>query len=173
MSVQNIQRHPTTIEYKYLFTYQGEGTFQKDVVKGAAITIAIKTYRYGNVMPIGLEPMYNGHFLNEIFEVSINKFSQFTIEKNKFMERIFKDVFKFDVAECEIVGYSIEVLKEIKDTDKVSLYGAVVMPKMESIRVSEEELRNFISDNIDGFLLKENKKAKVENATLISLEVAK
>jgi len=170
MSVHNKNTNPTTIGYKYLFTYQGDVKFKEHTVKGVCITLALKLYKYGRIIPISLEPMYNGHFLNEIFNVSINKFCIISIEKNKFMERIFKNMMGFEDAAYEIIEYSIEILKEKNIEEEIETQGAQTLPAIETHTINEDEFNCFIAQDMENFLLKENKKAKVENALLVKLE---
>lgn len=162
-----MKQNPTTLAYKYVLVCQGDVFYKEHKLKAVGLTLALKLYRYGNILPILLEPMYNGHFLNEIFDVSINKFELYKIEKNRFMEKIFKGIFKFEDAEFEEIEYTAEILVDdtVKDNNKT-----MPVNKVESIQISKEEFECLLKNNMSFFLLKENKNASVEKASLIGLE---
>ena len=161
-----MKQNPTTLAYKYIFVCQGDVFYKGHRLKAVGLTLALKLYRYGNILPIPLEPMYNGHFLNELFDVSINKFDLYKVEKNRFMEKIFKGIFKFDDSNFEEIEFTAEIL-----TDETVVNNSETVPvqKVKSIRIPKQNLETILKENMSFFLLQENKKAEVEKVSFVEL----
>jgi len=162
-----MKSNPTTLAYKYILMCQGDVAYDGHQLKAVGITLAVKLYRYGNIIPVKLEPVYKGHLLNEIFDVSVNKFESYKIEKNKFMERIFRDIFKFDESRFEEIDYTAEFLVDETVNNESQ---TIPTQKVESVKISKDEFVSLLKNNMDSFLLKENKRATVEKVSLIGLE---
>lgn len=81
-----------TIVYEYLFNYFGGDKFENKTVTGASIQLAIRPYKNGNVVKFedGKEPSFKDFFLFQVFDVSFDKEKVFNINRNIFIDNLFR-----------------------------------------------------------------------------------
>src|SRR5574344_1854122 len=89
---------PMTIVYDYLFNYFGEDKFNEKIITGAAIELAINVYdNNDNEIKFTSEPViiteYGKKYLCEVYDVSIDRKKLFIINKNLYIDNIFRIVF--------------------------------------------------------------------------------
>jgi len=161
---------PQTVAYEYYFEYYEEGKYNEKTVCGASVTIAIKAYKHDNIIIMPKDPMYRGYFLSDILNVSFDKEKQLCIEKNRFMESVFRNALGVDSFTYQIIGYSLDTVEEVPEEGKNNPNYKTLFPTVKTNPVSEIEFKSFIYENRDGFDIKSNKKASVLKALMVSLE---
>lgn len=100
-----------TIAYEYLFNYFGGDKFENKIVTGASIQLAIRPYKNGNEVKFedGKELSFKDFFLFQVFDVSFDKENVFNINRNIFIDNLFRIAYGFDKIKAEIIGYSFDI----------------------------------------------------------------
>lgn len=159
-----------TIAYSYLFNYFGGDKFKGEIVMGASIEIAIRVYQNDDEVKFenGVELSVEGRYLFNCFDVSIDRDNVFKIEKNLYVDNMFRLIHNFDRIEADVIGYSLDVLVgQVKDSMPDIPKEFENLPVSESRKVTEEEFRTFILDHIDDFDISDNKKAQCPSVSFI------
>ncbi len=166
-----------TVAYNYLFNYFGGDKYNDKIVTGASIDLAIRPYKNGDEVKFedGKELSFKGFFLCQVFDVSFDKENVFNINRNIFVDNIFRRAYGFDEIKAEIIGYSLEiavgltkdVIPELADKLPTEFQS---FPVSESIEVSEDVFRNFILNHLNDFDISDNKKAQCPAVSFIEYE---
>lgn len=134
-----------TIGYNYWFNYFGGEVFERKTIVGASIDVAIKIYKYGKIIDFdensGEEASY-GKYLSDVFKVSVDRQTAYRIEKNIYVDNLFRLDKDYDKIEFEVTGYYLE-----GDAGN-------------AVKVTEDVFRKFILDHISDFDISDNKNAQ-------------
>lgn len=163
-----------TIVYEYLFNYFGGDKFENKTVTGASVLVAIRPYKNGNEVKFENEeePSVKGCYLSSVFDVSFDKENIFNINRNIFVDNLFRRAYGFDEIKAEITGYSLniaigltkDVMPELANKLPTELQS---LPVSESIEVSEDVFRNFILNHLNDFDISDNQKAQCPSVGFI------
>lgn len=168
-------RQGKTIAYDYAFNYFGGDKYNGVIVQGASITLAIRCYKNGQevkfdeslqTLPcVAAQNTDIKHGLCEVFDVSIDRNSLFRVSRNLIIDNLFRQKYGYDKIEYDVVEYSLDVFKgPVKDT--FPELGDILpedmqdSPVCQSVKVSEDVFRQFISSHIEDFDIPDNKKAQ-------------
>lgn len=156
-----------TIVYDYLFNYFGGDKFEGKIVTGASIQVAIRPYKNGDEIKFenGKELSVKGKYLFSVFDVSFDRENIFNINRNLFVDNLFRLVCNFDEIKAEVIGYSLDVATGLTKDVMPELADELptefrMLPVSESVQVSEETFRNFIQKHLNDFDISDNKKAQ-------------
>lgn len=163
-----------TIAYEYLFNYFGGDKFENKIVTGASIQLAIRPYKNGNEVKFedGKELSFKDFFLFQVFDVSFDKENVFNINRNIFIDNLFRIAYGFDKIKAEITGYSLDVatglIKDVmpESADKLPTE-LQSLPVSESLKVSEDVFKNFILNHLNDFDISDNQKAQCPSVGFI------
>lgn len=163
-----------TIAYEYLFNYFGGDKLENKTVTGASIQLAIRPYKNGNEVKFenGEEPSVKDFFLFQVFDVSFDKENVFNINRNIFIDNLFRIAYGFDEIKTEIIGYSLDiaigltkdVMPELADKLPTEFQS---LPVSESLKVSEDVFKNFILNHLNDFDISDNQKAQCPSVGFI------
>lgn len=159
-----------TVAYDYLFNYFGNATYNGRHITGASISIAIRVYKDGKEVKFedSKEPTTNGRYLCDIFDVSFDRDKLFVIERNLYVDNLFRLVFDFEKIEVEIVGFYLDYLIGSGKDYVPDLPDEIAnLPMSEPMEVSEEDFKKFLSDNINDFDIPDNKHAQCPSVSFI------
>lgn len=159
---------PKTLAYDYLFNYFGKDTFKGKIIVGASIQLAIRAYKDKQEIRFMEEPKYESNYFCDNYQVSFDREKLFFIKKNLKVDNLFRIAFGWDNIESEVVGYTLDfidtppekILKDLPEQFKN-------IPCSTPMEVSENEFRNFLSNNIDEFDISDNKNAQVPAVSYI------
>ena len=162
------------IVFEYLFNYFGGDKFDGKIVTGASIQVAIRPYRNGDEIKIEneKEPSAHGYYLNSVFDVSFDRENIFNINRNIFVDNLFRRKYNFDEIKAEVMGYSLDtaigftkdVMPELADELPTEFR---TLPVSEPVQVSEEIFKNFILKHLNDFDISDNKKAQCPSVEFI------
>lgn len=120
-----------TVVYSYSFNYFGGKKYKDRIVTGASVDIAVRAYKgsevvtpeetlelsIGNGSSKGLQKVY----LSDVFEVSVDRKTAFSVNRNLRVDNLFRLLLGYDKIEGETVGYSLDVFAGmLKDTEVLS-----------------------------------------------------
>lgn len=171
-----------TIAFDYTFNYFGGDMYNGRIVTGASVTLAIRCYKDGAEVKFfdQIEPyveiygissiFHRKEFLCSVFEVSFNRKNIFKINRNPYIDSLFKLVYGYDKIKYDIVGYSFDVaeglLKNIVPTNGLpkEFQDTLVC---EPISITEDAFRTFISSHLEDFDISDNEKAQCPSISFI------
>lgn len=157
-----------TIVYDYLFNYFGGDKFKDKIIVGACMQVAIKVFKDRNEVKFMNEPCCDHICLSDVFEVSFDRKDLFVIHKNAAVSEFLCSYFNWDSIEAKCVGYTLdyvvptpENLRSLLPDSFDNIFTA------ESMEVTEQEFRKFLSSHLDDFDITDNINAQVPSVSFI------
>lgn len=164
-----MEKEYKTIVYDYMFNYFGGDSYKGKTIMGACVQLAIKAFKNGKEIKFAEEPKKcKNVYWCDNYKVSFDKDNLFIVEKDIIVDNLFRLRYGFDKIEAEVVGYTLDYLSSLPDSERKDLPKEFQnLPFTEPMEVSGEVFREFLREHIDDFDISDNRNAQVPSISFI------